>query len=688
MSTRVLWSLVLTLIVCSLSHAADLPLEQVVLFSSGVGYFQRQGQVDGDAEVELTFRTEQIPDLLKSLVVQDLGGGTVAPVTYAPQEPIERTLSSFAVDISDNPTLSMLLNRLRGVTAEVKSDQVRSGVIVGVETQQKSVGDSILEFEVINLLTDDGLMEVPIWQLKSLQITDASVSTDLRKALGVLAQSRDVSKRPVTLSFRGNGKRNVSAGYLLETPVWKTSYRLVVLDDRLQLQGWAIVENTTDDDWSSVGLTLVSGRPISFVQDLYEPLYLPRPVVPPSVAASPRPRLYERDLDQYAEGEAAPAEEKVGRDLARRAAPGGMGGGMGGAGMPGMAPAMAAPAPPPATGEALNLLMAATMPAAMAAGEKAGELFKYAIDQPVTIGRQKSAMIPIVNSAAEGEKVSVFSAATDPKFPYNGLKLKNTTGLHLMGGPVTVFDGGIYAGDALVEDVAPGDERLLTYAVDLDVEVEQQQKTHGVEILSVKVSHGVLIVTRKNRRETQYTAKSVSAEPKALLIEHPFASDWKLIEPEKPEERTRSVYRFRVPLEPKAKAELKVTEEQPVAESIALTDADADQVALFVRMDKVSDAAKQALQKLVQMKAELADTQRQITEREARLKEIGEEQDRIRKNMEQLSRDADLYKRYVEKFDQQETEFEKLQGEVKDLKTKEATQLKAVQDYIEGLNVE
>jgi hypothetical protein len=702
MKTRVLWGIILSLIVCGMTFAADLPLKQVVLFSSGVGYFHRQGEVDGNAQVELTFRTEQIPDLLKSLVLQDFDGGTIAPVTYAPQEPIERTLGSFAVDIADNPSLYDLLNRLRGVGAEIKSDQAHSGVIMGVEMQQKSVDDQILEFAVINLLTEAGIVEIPLWQVKSLQITDAAVSADLRKALGVLAQSRDVSKRPVTLGFKGNGKRSVSAGYLLETPVWKTSYRLVLADKGLQVQGWAIVENTTDDDWTNVGLTLVSGRPISFIQDLYDPLYLSRPVIPPSVAAIPRPKVYDKALDEYAEAEAAPAEEVAGErgDLRRaRAARGPAGpkgatgaagpmgaGGMGGAGMgmPG------APAPPASVAAFLddNSLIARGVAQAMAAGEKVGELFQYAIDQPVTIGRQKSAMIPIVNAKAEGEKVSVFNAGTDPKHPYNGVKLKNTTGLHLMAGPLTVFDGGIYAGDALIEDVAPDDERLLTYAVDLDVEVEQQQKGGAQEILSVRISRGVMIVTRKNHRETLYTAKNAAGEKKALLVEHPFAEDWKLLEPEKPEERTRSVYRFRVELEPKGKGELKVVEEQPVSEMVALTDADADQVAVFVRMDKVSEAVKQALQKLIQMKAELADTQRQIAEREQRLKEITDEQERIRKNMEQLSRDSDLYKRYVDKFTEQETEFETLQGEIKQLKAKEAEQLKAIQDYIEGLNVE
>jgi len=208
------------------------------------------------------------------------------------------------------------------------------------------------------------------------------------------------------------------------------------------------------------------------------------------------------------------------------------------------------------------------------------------------------------------------------------------------------------------------------------------------DCVSVWIGCGIIIVTCKANRESVYIAKDAATTEKTLLIEHPFASDWNLIEPEKPEERTRSVYRFRVELEPEAKGELTVVEEQPVVESVALTDASPDQVALYLRMDKLSDAVKQALQKLVEMKTQLADTQRQIAEREQRLQEITQEQDRIRQNMAELTRDSDLYKRYVDKLGEQETEFEKLRGEIDDLEAKETEQLKAVQEYIEGLSVE
>jgi len=689
MKTGTLVCGLLVIVLGATATAADLPLEQVVLFSSGVGYFHREGRVQGDTTVELSFRTAQINDLLKSLVLQDFDGGTIAPVTYAPEEPIGRALSSFAVDISDNPALYELLNQLRGVEAEIKSsDGTKTGTIVGTETQQKSVEDSILEFEVVNLLTETGLTQEPIWHIKSIRILDEQVDSDLRKALEVLAGSRDVDKRPVTLSFRGTGERHVSAGYLLETPVWKTSYRLVVEDEGLFLQGWAIVENTTDDDWDAVGLTLVSGRPVSFIQNLYEPLYVPRPEVPPSVAAVPRPRLYDRALDEYEELEEAVAAEEAApprqAKMAARSAPGGVAS----AGLAAMAPPPSpGPLPvPPSVTPAFALGEAGA--AAMAAGEKVGELFQYAIDQPVTIGRQKSAMIPIVHKPTDGEKVSVYNAGADARFPYNGVKLKNTTGLNLMGGPITVFDGGIYAGDALIEDLAPDEDRLLTYAVDLDIEVEQKSKSRAEEILTVKIVRGTLEVTRKHRRETDYTAKSVSADERTLLIEHPLSADWELIEPEKPDERTRSVYRFRLDMEPKAKAELKVVEEQPISQSVALTDADADSVAVFVRMDKVSEAVKAALQRVIEMKTKLADIQRQIAEREGRLEEIGEEQARIRENMKQLDRNSELYKQYVQKFTDQETEYEKLQGEIKQLKGEEETLLNEIRDYIAGLSVE
>jgi len=257
-----------------------------------------------------------------------------------------------------------------------------------------------------------------------------------------------------------------------------------------------------------------------------------------------------------------------------------------------------------------------------------------------------------------------------------------------MGGPITVFDSGQYAGDSLIEDVSPGDDRLLTYAVDLDVEVEQQDKGYPQQLLSIKVARGTLIITRKQRRDVTYLAKSVSAGNRTLLIEHPLMQGWELIEPEEPSERTRSVYRFQMDLEPRGKGELKLVLEQPVSQTMVLTDVDTSQLTTLVRAEKLSDELKAGLLKIVELKDDLSDVHRQISEREARLVEITGEQDRIRQNMAELDHESDIYKRYVEKFATQEDEYEKLQAEIKELQTDATTKQQAIRDYIMGLNLQ
>lgn len=666
------------------ASAAEVPLSRVVLFSSGVGYFERDGSVDGDASVELSFRTEQINDMLKSMVLQDLSGGTIAPVTYAPQDPLEKTLSSFAIDISDNPRMADLWDRLRGTRVQVTAEQPVEGIVFGAEQQEKSVGDKVMTFDVLNLLTDKGLVEVPLWSVRSIKVLDPKVDGDLRKALDAIDKSRDSEKRPVTLSFKGQGKRDVRIGYLLETPVWKTSYRLVNEKEGLYLQGWAIVENTTDEDWSNVNLTMVSGRPISFTMDLYQPLYSERPEVAVQVQQAARPQVFAGAIEREEVAAEEPmAAGRAGRRLGAMAAPpppspaaapaeyGGFGGGMG------MAQVAAKPV----------FSLADTGAASMAQGGKVGTLFRYAINQPVTVPRKRSAMIPILGQKIDGEMVSVYNRSADAKHPMNGIKLKNTSGLHLMGGPITVFDGGVYGGDALIEDVTPGEERLLTYAMDLAVEVEPATKSAPQQLLSAKIVNGILSLTRKQRMDTVYTVKNSAEEKRTVIVEHPLRADWTLLEPKQADERTQTNYRFRLQLEPKQTAKLTVSEECPIVEVVELVSQDVKRINLLVAQPQLDPKVKASLQKLADLQTELADLTAQRTERETRVKEIEQEQNRIRQNMRELDRTSELYKSYVTKLTAQETEFDKLRGEIQQLRQQETDKKAAIADYVKGLNL-
>src|SRR5215831_17444459 len=304
---------------------ATLPLTKIVLYASGVGYFQRDGQIDGRGQVALRFKVDNINDLLKSMIVQDFDGGQVSAVTYDSRDPITRTLKSFAIDLTDNAGLGNLLWQMRGERVEVATPNPVQGIILGVETKKERAGDDeVIEVEYVNLLTDSGFRSIPLSQVQHLQVTNAQLNTELRQALAVLASSHDTQKKTVTLAFDGEGRRRVRVAYIMETPVWKTSYRLVLSDTEAPfLQGWALVENTSDEDWQDVRLSLISGRPISFTMDMYEPLYAQRPVVVPEVYAALRPQVYGQAMETGGEALKEARAQEEGRAARRAEAPGG-----------------------------------------------------------------------------------------------------------------------------------------------------------------------------------------------------------------------------------------------------------------------------------------------------------------------------------------------------------------------------
>jgi len=656
------------------------PISSLVLFTSGVGYFQHDGTVDGNARMELTFSSDQINDLLKSLVLRDLDGGAVSSVTYSSRDPITRTLKSFSIDLTSNPTLAGLLTQTRGESVEVgmTGGNKLTGSIIGVETRQVQSGpkgDVTGDFLTLN--TQAGITSLALSDVQGIRFLRKDVQDDLAQALQVLSTSHGIEKKKVVLHFTGTGKRRVRIGYILESPVWKTSYRLVLGDKSPHLlQGWAMVENTSDTDWKSVALTLVSGRPITFIMDLYQPLYLQRPVVQLELYQSLRPRTNEMSMEEKesaadsALAEEAPVPQAAPAPLAKSAAaPRALAGSGVGAG--------------PGGGE-FSVSQGVT---AAASGAQVGELFQYAIDKPVTLPRQQSAMLPILNQQVSGERYSLYNESTHPKYPLNAVKLKNTSGLHLMQGPLTVFDGGTYAGDAQITDLAPGAEQLVTYAMDLDTEVEAQQGASPVTLVSVKISKGVFFYTNRQQKERIYSIKSRGAKNRTVLLEHPFQSDWTLAEPKEPAERTRDAYRFAVPVAAGKSAKLSVVETRTVAQSVSLSSLGGDQVAFYLSSQVVSQAVKAALQKVVALQQKVSETVSQRTRLETRVNEIVNDQSRIGANMDRLSQSSDLYKTYVKTLTDQEVELAKLREGIARLRDQEASQRKDVDTFILSLEV-
>jgi hypothetical protein len=650
---------------CGASAQELLPVTRVVLYRSGVGYIERLGRISGDATLTLSMRESQMNDLLKSLILVDFDGGQILPAQYTPRDPLERTLSAFAVQLSDNPSMSALLTRLRGAPVEIQTDkETLQGTVLSVETREEAASEVVVKRAYVNLMTNPAMRSVPLDTIVSLRVRDERLQQEMQNALAAIATRLDNTRKTVELRFSGQGARRVLVGYLTEMPLWKMTYRLALsANEPPLLQGWAIVENTTDEDWRNVRLELVSGRPVSFIQNLYEPIYPKRPTVRTQTDAALLPDTAEMAMD-LAPDELA-KREALSAPLARERVPG-FGGGL--------PPPMAAPR---AMRESVI---------EMAQGQERGALFDYRIQQPVTILRQQSALVPVVNRTVEAQAVSLYNPANHPRHPFFGVKLTNTTDLTLMEGPVTVYLDGAYGGDAQLETLEPKGERILTYALDLGIEVVQERANFTTQMISVKITNGILQQRFERRVENLYRLTSRDDKPRTVLVEQPYQDGWELAEPAK-FERTPTFYRFSVEVQPRKTATLRVVQKRTDQESFALLDCPEDTIRILVQNQQLSEPIRQALSSILNRRRAIRNLEAQIRQQEARIKGITDDQARIRENMKHLDRNSELYRQYVQKLTQQEREIEQARAEIERLQQQRARAQRELSEYIAGLNL-
>ncbi len=677
---------------------ADVPVKVVVLFSSGVGYFEHEGNVTGNGFTELHFKTQQINDILKSLVLEDLGKGQVSAVVYPSQDPISKTLKSFQVDITANPSLAELLNQLRGakVKLAVGSEQLE-GTILGVEKKTKHSEEKEKEKSeswTLNLISGASIRAIALDTITKLDLESPELQEELHKALAALSQARDQDKKPVRIGFNGEGERPVKIGYVVESPVWKTSYRLVFTGkDKSSMQGWAIVENQTDNDWNNVQLSLVSGRPISFIEELYQPLYIPRPMVYPQLYASLSPQTYAEGMDAKKDEKAA---EQLDRAEALADKPS-----AGAAAAKGLANAEQARSERRqyAGQDSLRELQqkrAALDPGnsvtSVASAAKLGELFEYTVPV-VSLPRQRSAMIPILSEPVEVERLSIYRSSVLARNPLTGARIKNTTGKHLLQGPVTVFDNSSYAGDAQIDDVPPGQERLISYGVDLQMLVDATKNHEDAAIVTGSISKGVLSVTYKHVATQDYVAENKADHDKALIVEHPRRQNWKLVTPEKALETTDALLRFKESVPKGEKKTLSVKEEKIDQQTVAILPGDFGQLEFYSKTGAIPKSVKDALVDAIKRKRALVEVQRQLDQAKGQKAQVVADESRTRQNMETLGKAGNpqndpSYIREKKKLDADEDAIDKYDEQIKTLTEKVNAQQKDLEDYLGKLDVE
>ena len=751
--------------------ASDLPVRRVILYKSGVGFFEHHGSITGNTPVTIQFTSAQLNDVLQSLTALDLDGGTIASISYNSLAPIEQRLSTLRTRLPGDADRRQLLQSLRGARVIVRSGTVEAaGRIFSVEERSRTRNEITEEATHLTLIGDDGtIRSVELTPATTVHLAERDVREDISSYLGITASARSEDARRMVMATTGTGTRRIAISYISEVPIWKSTYRLVLPDGTRKplLQGWAIVDNTLAQDWSDVELSLVAGAPQSFVQQISQPYYVQRPIVPlpPAVLLQPQthggtlvggegriggiardpagqilpgvsidlidannravasaatndrgnfelaaaPGVYtllaqlagfqptRRTVTVAAGGHQrldvtmglAGISEAVTVTSASRArgAGGGRGGVVGGVlgGLPSVAADAPVPAPPP---PAIDYLASVT-PAAQA--QELGELFEYKLQQPVTIRRNQSALVPILQAEVEAERISLWSKGAGSGRPLRGVWLTNSSKLTLDGGSFSVIDANAFAGEGLLDSIKPGERRLISYGADLAVLVKGEPEPGTGRVLKIVARDGVLVSSQENRVTWKYTARNEDASPRTLIVEHPIRPGWTMASVPAAAELSANAARYRVALPARQEATLTVTERHAGDTTYRLTELDDRLIAILVGSGANEAALRKALQPLTEKRAEMAALDRRIATTNGQIAEIERDQQRVRENMKALrgsEEEKALTQRYTRQLGEQEDRLSALRADLAKATAERAARLRELSELAAKLQFE
>jgi len=725
-------------------EAPELPVRRVILYKSGVGFFEHLGSVTGNTAVTIQFTTAQLNDVLQSLTALDLDGGSIAGITYNSIAPIGQRLSALRTPIGSDADRLALYEALRGARVVVRTGIVElSGRIFSVEKVSRTRNGASEPVTELTIVGDEGsIRSIELTPGTSVQLAERDVREDISSYLGITASARGEDVRRMVMATTGTGTRRIAISYISEVPIWKSTYRLVLPDDarKPMLQGWAVVDNTLGQDWTNVELSLVAGAPQSFVQQISQPYYVQRPVVPLPPAVLLRPQTHAGTLTSGdarvrgtlrdssggllpgvtiqllgASGNVAAAgtsdssgnfdiaaspgrytlratlpgfqtltrsisvsaggseradmtmtigalSEMVTVDAARPAGRGGGGGGRGFVG--GVVGGVPAAPPPPPAAPAIDY-MAALSPAAQA--QELGELFEYKLRQPITVRKNESALVPILNAEVDAERVSVWNRGQGSGRPLRGVWLTNSSALTLDGGSFSVVDANAFAGEGLLESVKPGEKRILSYGADLAVLVKMEPGPYSGRVVKIVARDGVLVSSQEDRAVWKYTARNEDASARTLIVEHPVRPGWTMAEQPAVAEMSPNAARYRVSLPAKQEATLTVTERRAGDTTYRLVDLEEQAIVILIRSGASEPSLRRALQPLTDKRSEVAAAEARMSSINGQIAEIERDQQRVRENMKALrgtDEEKALTQRYTRQLGEQEDRLATLRSDL------------------------
>ena len=653
---------------------SDLPITHMTLYKHGVGFFQRRGAVSG-REVRLSFRVEEMNDILKSLTVIDRGQGQVLGIDYATPQSTEEQLAGCSVQLRDSHSLHDLLTSARGraVTLLIDDQQDQeAGILLGID---KAKAEQPLDTSLVSLLREASgeILTFQLSRLRGLVLRDRQSEEDLRFFLNTSLNQEDY--RQITIRLTPDN-HDLMVSYIAPAPTWRVSYRLVAEakgEDRRKgvalVLGWGIFDNQLEEELRDISLSLVAGMPISFTYDLYTPFTPERPHVAEEERVAAAPIHFDGAAESYMEEEFA-AEPMMAMSLST---------------------ARAAPQPKMAKKRERSTLSAKDMRGSVqsnASGESLGELFQYNIATPVTVGRGQSAMVPIVTADLSYEKAYIYNGKKLPNHPVATLRLENHTGLTLERGPVTVIENGEYVGEAVLPFTVQDSEMIVPYAVELGATMREESGSHHEQ-------HRIVLEGEYVKTEDwqitwhDYTVHNRTTRPLQILVEHPrFPTYFQFHESAEPVETADEYQRFLLDAPAGKENKIRVQARHLRSSQETLTRLSHRDIQQYLKRDLLNKETRVRLQKLLDLMVPVERYESHIKGVQQERQAIFKSQKQIQGNMGVLNNkhesEGQLRKRYVTQLTELEDRLRELDKEEKRHKEQITAQKKKINTLIQS----
>eukprot|EP00697_Spironema_sp_BW2_P015330 gnl/Spiro4/6125_TR3150_c0_g1_i2.p1 gnl/Spiro4/6125_TR3150_c0_g1~~gnl/Spiro4/6125_TR3150_c0_g1_i2.p1 ORF type:complete len:757 (+),score=250.93 gnl/Spiro4/6125_TR3150_c0_g1_i2:32-2272(+) len=704
--------------------ANSLPLCRVVLYKHGIANFERRGAVSGDTAITFSFKGDEMNDVLKSLTVMDLSGhGAIASISYDNDKPTERRLWEGAIHIDGSQACSGFLQANRGALVRVayklkdEAAEHAEGLVVGTDNIRKNPGfgysEAIGPCELQLLCEGTFFRSIPVDCISSVQLLDNEMRKGFAEHMSILKAASNKDLKQLTIFATGTGERTVQVSYTLEAPMWKASYRIILprnetsggatatttvpaqqpappVDEnrqRCHIQGWAIVDNITDEKWDGIQLVLISGEPHSHEYDLFTPRYKRQRTVPDAPALSGgmpvggmggpagmaqlmrqqqmMQQIQQRQVMQQMQQmqQIQPQQQQMRR------------GGGGRNVRNSVRNVYNAP---------LNRCDSSNNTSdfdvvdfednsgvtAATTTEEMGDLFKYTISHPVTVNPNQSALVPIVSEEATGSRVAIWNPErhSSSNHPNSAVYFTNTTGLTLEQGPVAILEGSTYVGEAILPTVQPGETKFVEFSTERAVELWKTETSRS-QVFRSRIAAGVMIQTSHRTHVTKYNIRSKATRNITLYIEHRFKKGTTLVSEAKPTNpKPIQFYIFKTKAEADKQTEFVVEEQQEEETRVELSGQCSHRsIKAWLSEHVIDQETKRVLDRYCDLISTSNTHGSSSRKKRDQLRQIEQKQGRIRENLKAMGRsnqEVSLREKYVRELEADEDAISALENEI------------------------